>query len=533
MTLLLEMFRGCERTHMLWFLPENFENFSATPVRPIAIELDFGGQVKKNLFIPTRILCVWISLVWLVLGHAAFAFTSETAPFASGAKVDANGKPVLPTDPTAGAQALVDPEYKLCGQECSYGKANENLTLQILYSQKKLEFLNRTESDSTAQADLDKRKREVLRGFCGESEPIDDCVDRYRKVSDLWLAKARISLATNEKSQSNLQCTQYDANGKCLVLGKPTTVALMRVPGEKSEEEKRAQTPYLSTSAELGQFKTPLDHSKMMDNATWTKDYLEKMKPHPEDFPFFKTIPRDPDNPSLGYFVVPASGPDGKPLLDKRAYEAALAVWQQVSLEMGETTKDRDIRKVMEEEDHKFRKEFSGKVRPEARTDSRKILDDARAEYIHRINNTDVKGSSSGMFGNQNTGQMSFSGAPKPAPGAPHKPVPGQYEPGFLNNGVASTGEEQVKPVVGRETSGRTVRYEADGILFDDPTLNDPETVKKAHERFKKQEELRSHGGAHSAPGTRTPATDSRIAPNSGPVSYPSDPGQYLGGDWR
>ena len=62
--------------------------------------------------------------------------------------------------------------------------------------------------------------------------------------------------------------------------------------------------------------------------AQWLEDPQQYAKlPDKSDFPKFKRILRDPDNPSAGYFSVLDTNPDGSAKVDETAYKAAMIAY--------------------------------------------------------------------------------------------------------------------------------------------------------------------------------------------------------------
>ncbi len=396
---------------------------------------------------------------------------------------------VRPGTPEARAQSLTDPNYVDCDQQCLYGKARENLTLQFEYVQKKLDFVR---DPSRFEGD----RRKVLAGFCGEGdknsprETTDDCAERYRKLTDLWLVKVKGALGSQEVAIASLRCAAFNPDGTCKGVKAAPTFQITRKPGEP---EKTPQVQYFAKSVDMGQQLQKQIQSGSLkdikDNATWENNLADSYEPVLEDFIKFKKVP-DPANPG-SQMDVPVMNDEGLLTYDQAACQRAHAAWEggngkgrpcvsrkdkQAALLaksppggisggglatapasspqvidnttgihglLHKTTEGQDLVKVLAKNREEFSKEFSGNVKIEARGDSRRIYDAARGQLISSIN-----GDITNWANQAKTKTVTY-----PTPGASGQPQP-TPTPSFIPD-EKFTGMEELKTQKGNTSFSR------------------------------------------------------------------------------
>lgn len=97
-------------------------------------------------------------------------------------------------------------EDEECGIACRYRKANDNLTLQVLYLMNKLEKVEKETDQEKLSA--------TLRGFCADNEVGDaalgECKERYKSFQGMALLRLRQAIGSNEDTIAQLTNRRRD-----------------------------------------------------------------------------------------------------------------------------------------------------------------------------------------------------------------------------------------------------------------------------------------------------------------------------------
>ncbi len=230
--------------------------------------------------------------------------------------------PVAPQVPLAGPAWANPQNYEACGQGCMYEKANETLSLQALY------LLNKQDKIAEAvdaanhgdQYSETAARQELTPIYCEETEELNTCYQRYLIMTVPVLEKIKVAIATNSSSA-------YALHSGTEVVPSPVYIKSDQIPLKlpQTPEVPRVQDIY----ARMQSLPAKENYSQWISEA---KPY----KPEPGDYPLFISVKRDPARPAAGSFTVIQHNPDGSIAFDKKAYEAAMAVYNE-KLSQGST----------------------------------------------------------------------------------------------------------------------------------------------------------------------------------------------------
>ena len=200
-----------------------------------------------------------------------------------------------------------------CGVACRYRKANDNLTLQVLYSMNKLKAVQEAHKNNN-ESDVFK----ALDGFCTTDEVSNqksgECVTRYEKFQGMALLRLRQAMGANEDVIARLTSRRLE-DGTFSQDGD-----MVYTP----DVAETAYTPDVPTLKDLenefkksGIVKTPKSYTKS-EMKKWSEQ-LVLQKPT-KDFVEFKkeTVVANPKSPNSGKLAIVNRDQNRNELVDKR-----------------------------------------------------------------------------------------------------------------------------------------------------------------------------------------------------------------------
>lgn len=302
-----------------------------------------------------------IAFLFFFFNFFYFAWAGNSIPYASGAiEITEENK----------NQALLDDNYQKCGQNCIYNKANENISLQINFMEKKMSFLLNPKNDETL-------KRSVLGNFCNISrneegseikENIYSCINRYKILTDFLNLKIRGSLGKNEEQLFNLNSKsnsfQFDEG-----------------------EKKNGQVPYLLNAKELGERMKKTRLVEVVKN-------LENFKPKKEDFIEFDVNPIDSNDPERGSSWTPRLKDKSDPnsiIYNEKAYERSMLEWKKIESTIKQINQNPNLDKENNKKREELAEAFSGSNKHNNQAKNEPLLqiyNNSRGSYIDVINDT-------------------------------------------------------------------------------------------------------------------------------------------------
>jgi hypothetical protein len=228
--------------------------------------------------------------------------------------------------PTGMGRPWDDPDSRTCGQNCLYEKANENILLQISYTNNKIEMLKEAQSRGEMA-----KIQDNLAYFCTPGEATGACFSRYKRLQILVLQKMRASLVNNSGSAEELNSDNRATSGGRAAPaaggGVSPGVRYFEMKGKAGQPPKKPLIPYVPTFEDLQAMYRGLPARQgRAELQRWTQQVMQP--PRPEDFVKFQRVPRDPRNPGAERIIVPEKGSNGQPVLDPQAYQRALAAYR-------------------------------------------------------------------------------------------------------------------------------------------------------------------------------------------------------------
>lgn len=212
-----------------------------------------------------------------------------------------------------------DGNYRECGQACLYKKANENLTMQMLYT---LNLIEDLEGKNTINPPTASDKADALKGFCYPGEGGEDCFTRYKARAKLLLLGLRRSIVENKAMVGKLKVRKGERFGSSeLVRGVlPTMMQLQNQLGGLDEVSKFAQAPSTLTLEQLTAYYNQefnnINFLVSQEYEQWSKEV--PFEPAPTDFIKFKEVKRDPRDPESETIVVVETNCSGNRLRRSR-----------------------------------------------------------------------------------------------------------------------------------------------------------------------------------------------------------------------
>lgn len=262
----------------------------------------------------------------------AFAFTLAAAT-ALALSLSARADDGMGTQAPPPQFSFTNPDqYQECGQACLYQKANENLSLQALYTIQKLQRIRDSIMNSqTSPLEAEQAVHEIQpycldyfpsrnpqHGDSGFDDNAKKCLYRYIEVQAPLLRQMRKAIVQNEDHAALLQ-------SKAAI-----------IESRNPPPARRPQTPYLPTLAELdAQQKRDASYEGHLERLTtneykkWIDDAVPKPPSCESEFPITRPMPRDPSNPSAGSFTVIERDKNGMPKVDAKLCSQATAQYNQ------------------------------------------------------------------------------------------------------------------------------------------------------------------------------------------------------------
>jgi hypothetical protein len=261
----------------------------------------------------------WVSTLAILAFGLSLAFSlgarAETQPQYSH---DINTKNKGTPDP------LRDDRYEKCGQDCLYKKGNENISFEAAYIMEKLDRL-----EALSKAGEHSQVNANLVGFCLSSETDGSgCFDRYKRAQVLKLHRMRAAIIQNQEKAANLNSRLNRKRMTQDGAAPPVFTQVFEKGGAKQVEGKLAQVPFVPKVKDLREIYGNNENLHRLvgdDYQKWVSEITPK--PSPDEFVKFKTIPKDPNDPSSTNVTIVETNPDGSPVIDKKAYARALAIW--------------------------------------------------------------------------------------------------------------------------------------------------------------------------------------------------------------
>ena len=318
--------------------------------------------------------------LFLFLQNAEGGVIQDPVPVSSGIEA------ISTSDPRA--QVFGDPNYKEGGHGMYYRKGNQNITLQIDYVSRKIDFLR----DPTNEP---RKKFELLGGFCGAKPQIIDkkslqsCIDDYVQVMKFWELKALGSIGKNNDAQVRLQCLDFDSSGVCVSSSEGKHFLL---PESSKESAKREQAPAFATAKQLATFaeSSPLSRVSDTGNVEWEKRMFEALAPSEEDFNQFQKVAMNGAVLDVSQRLATPKHGDSPALkrldFDREELESAKLEWEKLKNRLQKKFPKGEPLPSVAEVRRKFIEDFKQDVSPENRSVGRYLYDQARGENVDYTN---------------------------------------------------------------------------------------------------------------------------------------------------
>lgn len=335
---------------------------------------------------------------WITYGGLILALSGSGVVLAGSQEPVVSGSQFYNKDDPR-AQIYGDPNFKTPTHSAHYGKANQNLTVQIDYVDKKLEFLNETvDPQASDRDDQLRRKFKLLGGFCGpipagpisddQEDELDQCINQYSLLMQFWKKKALGSIGRNNDSKAQLQCKNIDSSGFCTSSSEGVWVA----PETTPDDQKREQMPAYATAQQLAKFAEDKGLNRVTDNQgqDWEKYLYESLAPQEDDFLKYEAAivqgaQIELSSRQVSKLKTGSTSTQGKSI-DQNEYQAAQTLWNLLKGRVSARFKGKLPPKNLAQIRKDFVSEFRNKVLPGQRSDARRLYDQARGENIDYTN---------------------------------------------------------------------------------------------------------------------------------------------------
>ncbi len=344
-------------------------------------------------------------VVVLLLQTFGSAFAQDQIPSSSG--IQAMG----PSDQRA--QIFGDPNFQGGSQSLYHRKANQNITLQIDYVLKKIEFLQDENYRGDKQLKL-RKKYQVLGGFCGkepsgaisdsQEEDLRKCIDQYALLMSFWEAKALAKIGQNNDSVAVLQCKGFDSSGNCVGSARGAEIAIE----DPAENRKRTQIPAYSTAKQLGDFAEKKGVTVVTDTANleWEQKMFEELKPTQDEFIKFQKVATPSGVLEISQRLAHSSASNNEmkrpQIISEGQLNAASALWLRLRTKLKSRFQGEAHQTDLSAVRKAFVEELKQDVPPEKRSIRRYLYDQARGENIDYANESYRQ--SSALQSNSNNG---------------------------------------------------------------------------------------------------------------------------------
>jgi hypothetical protein len=169
--------------------------------------------------------------------------------------------------------------------------------------------------------------------MCPDGTDAQECVDRLERQIELLATRIDASIITNDTSNASLRSKLKEPDGRLRGDDSPRA-AQITLPAGSPPPSPRSQLPYLPSYSELKEEykKDQKDIAYSIVNDEAFNDSIANYGRMPtcDDFPKFKRIYRNPDNPSEGTFNVALKKADGVTnQCDQDALKAAVEAYQK------------------------------------------------------------------------------------------------------------------------------------------------------------------------------------------------------------
>lgn len=219
-------------------------------------------------------------------------------------------------------------EFEECDQVCLYKRANENLSLQVGYVIHKTDKIK-----ALLDAGKDAEALSLMGPFCAQKEDPTKCFNRWKILNTTQLHRMRGSMMRNS-NQTVMLKSDLTAAGVATKAGAPSLSKM--IDQEKAiDTEKRPNVTYVPTFEELqralAQESLRLEQYSAVDYRNQLQSLMQE--PDPNDFPKFKSIPKNPEKRDPGEnYLVAVYKPDGTLDIDTKAYDAAVALYKSAKV---------------------------------------------------------------------------------------------------------------------------------------------------------------------------------------------------------
>jgi hypothetical protein len=206
----------------------------------------------------------------------------------------------------SGSEKAWDTPGVECGTSCLYQRANDNLGIEAVYIEGKINELDGLvdllKQGSTTKTDAEKMIRDNLGEFCKDIPDAFKCFSRYKYLGKQRLAKIRSAIVKNNDAMVDLESKRAGTVGR------------------DAKTASKPAMPYIPTfdevNAEYRLTQARLQHSIKNDYSVAVRD----AKPEPEDFVKFKQVTRNNGEK----LMVPDESCATPPCIDQAAYKKAL-----------------------------------------------------------------------------------------------------------------------------------------------------------------------------------------------------------------
>ncbi len=249
-----------------------------------------------------------------------------------------------------------DRAFKGASQSTYFRQGNQNITLQVDYLLKKIEFLQTEVHGPLRQQNL-RQKYQLLGGFCGptpassvvvsgeDQKRLVKCINDYSLLMKFWEVKAFASIGKNNDSIAALECKSVSPGGICQLSADGASFEAS-AEFEKREANKRDQQPAYATAKQLADFAQASSGSaanalsRVVDtaDADWENKMFDALAPKEEDFRNFKQVQIDSGVMDISE-VQALKGSRGQQSVrpagvDREQFDAAQKEWAKLKIRL-------------------------------------------------------------------------------------------------------------------------------------------------------------------------------------------------------
>jgi hypothetical protein len=331
---------------------------------------------KCNLYLRLIPAACLVSMAWY--SSVPLGFSKDTTAYSTGIKGMPKGQE---------SDAVHDPNFVKCGQDCYYQRAIENLSLQLHYY--------RTKTDQLLGDKLDRNDKITLLGnTCTEEEisgnddddededntpqedPLKKCIDRFLKANQFWVVKVRTALKNNQEAKAQLHCAQNPDKPECTEGAHGLDI---EQEAREGDDKRKSQDTYLTKTSQMGSVRKNYEQLKKVaeggSNEKWLSNLIN------DDVPMKDYEPRKED------FFKFVKGADGTEVAkeDPEAFEKAKKAWLAlVSMEHMNVLMEK---KTYAETKKQNAKEFDEQFKEKGGGVFRDVFSESHDNYVDQFNN--------------------------------------------------------------------------------------------------------------------------------------------------